>query len=26
LAAGTPEQLRSLGAPRALFAGVRGNF
>jgi len=26
LAAGTPEQFRSLGAPRALFAGVRGNF
>jgi len=26
LAAATPEQFRSVGAPRALFAGVRGNF
>ena len=26
LAAGAAEQFRSLGAPRAFFAGVRGNF
>ena len=26
LAGGTAEQFRSLGAPRAFFAGVRGNF